>query len=394
VDGLLPSWWFVNSSVKLKAKHQSSLPYIVAFILPLGFLGVGGIAGLLLFSLRYWREIAKLSWAPLLAALPFAAVTVIAAALGPDPEANLLPAIGQGVLYTFGLQAIRAMVNMSQPIKIVVFFLIGSVILALSVCLDFVYGWHTIPAGLFWHVSLHNWTASYLVIAFPFALALIRNSSFSMRCLGILASLSLCVGIIMALSWVGLLGLIASGLVYIFLTLRTAVAKAGFVFTAITGGVGLFRLFLSYFGNAQVKGFELETLGQVIFGRLRIFTEGLELASQRPWLGWGFNGATLAFKEFPVGTYYHADLVLTHFHNLYIQTLFETGLFGFVALMFLLGFLYLTLGGKWGKASKAALLGFLVTQLFDYAWLQSSLLLGVWLAIALGMQSSSREALK
>jgi O-antigen ligase len=129
----------------------------------------------------------------------------------------------------------------------------------------------------------------------------------------------------------------------------------------------------------------LATLGEVLSSRTRIFAQGLELAAQRPWGGWGSHLGDLAGPLGGVGRYHVDDLALPHFHSLPVQTLFEAGAPGLMALALWFGFLFVAQRGPWRAAAGAALVGFLVTQGFDLAWHHATVAVSVMLVAVLGL---------
>lgn len=368
--------------------HQR-LAVLAALTLPLGFYGGLGIAALCLGVLRNPRLLSHAEPKLIAVALPLAAATILATVLQPETSWHRLGgAAGMALLYTGGLILVQAVTRPISHLALLLAYTVGATMLAGSVFVDYLVGWHHIPSGLFTGGPLHNWTASTLVLAFPLALQLAGISRY--RLPGLLMALSLVAGVVFALSWVGVLGLIAAAGAYAALHSLRAVALLGglaVIATATSGG---------WLEPVQqlLRAPAFETLGEILFARLRIFAQGLQAAAHQPWLGWGHHAGDLSqpLGQLQLGLYYVDDLALPHFHNLYVQTLFETGLVGLMALALLLGYLMVYQRGPWSAATRAALVGFFTTQFFDYAWTQWSIVFGVWLVASLGLAASRAQA--
>lgn len=374
----------------MSERLRTYLPFWVAFTLPLGFLGVLGVAGLILFFLLT-PLLTRSSWTLAAAGLPLALITVASAALSPSPAECLPPAVGLAVLYTLGLATIHSLTLNTPGESLIQAFILGTVLLAFSVMADSIFGWRNIPSGLFWQEGLHNWTATSLVLAFPLSLHLALRYQVSPRSrgAGIAVIILLLLGVALSLSWVGAIGLVVGTLTYLLLRWPKSsglfLVSTAFLIWALAG------MLQAGFATFQLGGYSLANLGDVFFGRLRIFAEGLEMASLRPVIGWGYSVGRISpiLEEHGIGAYYVDDLALPHFHSLYVQTLFENGVLGFAALLFLIAFLFLRQRGTVSVAIRAAIVGFAAVQMFDFSWAQSSLILSVWLVASIGQPAKS-----
>ena len=367
-------------------RYPRALAALGAFLLPLGVVGIAGIVVLALHALAFCRRALPGEGRLLLAALPLALLP-IAATLAFALEAGRAPegaaighVLGMAALLLIAPVAARRVVAQAGAALLLWAFVLGAVGLAVSVFVDVALGWHHIPAGLYREGTLHNVTATVLVVGFAPALQL--ASAGRARWAGALAALTIAAGVVAALSWVGALGLMAALLA--FAALRWGVL--GTIGGALTA---LAAAWLAWWSLAEGlwRGPAAATLGEVLGARLRIIAQGLELAGERPWLGWGWHLYDLRgpLGGAGLGIYHVDDLVLPHFHNLYVQTLFETGVLGLMALALWFGSLLLTQRGPWRAAASAALVGFLVTQLGDYLWQHATVVVSVTLVAMVGL---------
>ena len=361
-----------------------ALAVLTAFLLPLGTIGIGGVVALGLYLVTFGRRVLPGEGRLVAAALPLA-LALPAATLAFAREAGAAPtrtalvhALGMAAIVLIGPVALRRMVARAGAGLLAAAFVAGAVGLAASVIADAALGWQRIPVGLYRVGDLHNVTAAVLVVAFAPALRFATHGRA--RFVGAAAALTLAVGVLAAWSWVGALGLAAGALAFVAL-------HRGWEAAALTlpGAVALSLVayWSAAHGGWYVPG--LETLGEILSSRARIFAQGLELAAQRPWGGWGSHMGDLAGPLGGVGRYHVDDLVLPHFHSLTVQTAFETGVPGLMALAVWFGYLLLAARGPWRAAAGAALVGFLATQAFDLAWHHASVMVSVTLAAALGL---------
>ena len=268
---------------------KQRLPYLIAFTLPLGFGGIVGVIGVFLYAAMHLPRLLSLDRGPLYAALPLAIVTVVAAALSPDPGSSLPPAVGLAMLLTVGLQAARLVAQDSQAKLLISAFVLGTNVLALSIAVDFALGINRIPSGLFRDPTLHNWAGTLLALAFPLALYL-ADQRGSYRIFGMVSAVVIFFGNALALSWVGFFGLLAGAIAYGIISRRVYgwVLLISLILAAAT-----FNLWKTAFDDAlydlRVRGFSLATWEHVFTERLVIYREGMQLALQRPWLGWGYS---------------------------------------------------------------------------------------------------------
>lgn len=263
------------------------MPSLIAFVLPLGFWGGGlAVAASAVHAVVRWRVMRSLDWAPVMASTPFAIAIVASSALNGSSPTVVLHSVGFALLVTVGLQVARALVACADAERIAIGFLLGSVVLAVSVMADFIGGWNRLPSGLFVHPNLHNWTATLLAIAFPLGLHLALRSSRN-RTIGVLAAASSVVGIIATLSWVGAFALMAGLLVYGFSASRWLrwTIPAIVVATLVP-----YMLGWTYAGD--VRGFGMQDVERSIRERLAMYEVAARLGWQRPWFGWGSYSAT------------------------------------------------------------------------------------------------------
>ncbi len=357
-----------------------------ALLLPMGVVGIGGIVVLALTLVSWCRRALPGEGRLLLAALPLALLPVLAtlvyagASARPFERVALTHVLGMAVLLLIAPVALRRIVARAGAELVMGAFVLGAVGLAASVFVDAALGWHTIPVGLYRDGTLHNVTAAVLVVTF--APALQCSTSGRRRPLGAVAAVVIAAAVLVALSWVGALGLAAAALT--FATLRWGwLGAVGVALAAVALAAAAWWALAS--GAVRAPG--LATLGEVLGARLRIFAQGLELAGERAWLGWGSHLDDLSgpLGAAGLGVYYVDDLALPHFHNLVVQTLFETGVPGLMALALWFGYLLLAQRGPWRAATRAALVGFLVTQLGDLAWHHASVAVSATLVAMVGL---------
>lgn len=264
-------------------------PYAIVFVLPLGFWGGLGVAGMGLYAAANWRDFVRLSRRPLYAVLPFALVTVLAAAFGVDSRNSLPPAIGLALLITVGLQGARLMVSQSEPRKLLAAFVLGVDVLAISVAVDFALGINRIPSGLFRDPSLHNFAGTLFALAFPIALYL-TGQRRPFPVIGVVSAATIFTGTALAMSWVGMVGLLVGAIAYGILSRN---AYGWVLLASCVLAVGTIPTWKSAFDGAlldlRVRDQTFHNLEHTINGRLAIYNEGVRLAMQRPWLGWGYS---------------------------------------------------------------------------------------------------------
>lgn len=369
------------------------LSCVAAFLLPLGFLGALAIPLMVvvLAADLAWGRAVRSAWrtGPWWFGVPLAALTLLSTALGPNAQAGLPSAVGMGLLYVVGFAAAYTVGRSERPTRLILAFVLGDGVLALSVIADAILGWHDVPAGLFWKASLQNWSASLLALGFPVSVWMAFTTSMRVRWVAAAAALAMAAGIFAGLSWVGAVGLLV-GLIYLaFNRIRCGVAL-GCAVTALLliGGIGLSNWVVRH-GGVAIGGYSLSLLGEIIFARLRIMAEGLAVAALHPWLGWGWGAVHRALLQHPVGTFYMDDLSLRHFHNLYVQVLFEGGVFGLAAFALFVGRVYGSVGGRLGPGVRASLSAFLATQFWDYSWPQTTIVLSVLVIAAADMRRSA-----
>jgi len=362
---------------------RASLAAAAAFLLPLGSIGlVGvGVAGLfLIVSISRGFRGRPL----IIVAVPAAVMAILSTVLAPSPSQGVvLSAIGMATLYTAGLAAMLAMRDLMKAERLAAAFVLGSTVLALSVILDATVHWHRIPAGLFNNADLHNWAAALLILAWPLSahLFLAERRRWAAVPMALLPT-----AVVVALSWSGTLGLIVAALVY----LAHPKAPLGAWFRVLAAAI-IIAVPAGSFLALQPR---LGLMGEVASSRARIATEGLQLAKLRPLRGWGFSVDRLgpAFSREPLGTYYVDDEALAHFHDLFVQQLFENGIVGLTALALLISTLLVLQRGPIAPATVASAAGFLVAQSFDYSWHVSSILLSFFLVASLGLPRAREPA--
>lgn len=263
------------------------VPYAVAFILPLGFYGAVGVAIAAVYALLNFRRFLRLSWTPILVALPFAVTTVVSAWLSPDPSGSLPPAIGTALLLTLGLQAARLLAQQSERDKLFMAFLSGTLILAFSVIVDFFMGWNRLPSGLFRDPSLHNWAGALFALAFPLALSFARHPDRLKRLFSLFSLIILLMGVGFSLSWVGALGVVAGTLSYGLLYTGTRASTALLLSLCLVASLSWPNISLIEENGLTLRGKTFGDLQHAVAGRIAIFEEGVRIATQRPWIGWG-----------------------------------------------------------------------------------------------------------
>lgn len=269
-----------------RTKAQASTPYVITFLLPLGFLGTIGVIGLALYAVLNHKIIVNQGLRPMAAVIPLGVATVAAALFGVDPASNLLHAIGVAALLTIGLVSARALVRQAHEVKLLSSFVLGAAVLAVSVILDFAFGINALPSGLFLDPSLHNWAGTVFAMALPAALHLSRQRSF-FRVIGAYGALSVAVGIVAAFSWVGVLGAATGAFAYLALSSASIVLKARVSMAAFLSVLMVIALLVGPGRGIEVRGYDLARLQAVFAERLTINRSALDLALRRPLLGWG-----------------------------------------------------------------------------------------------------------
>lgn len=360
------------------------LAFAAAFTLPLGFLGLIGVGLTATFLIVFRRSIGEGERRLLAASSPLAVLIVVATLRKHNMAgADLLQAIGMSVLLTAGLIAILRMTRIAGEQRVAQALLLGAAALASSVIIDHLIGWHGIPSGLFADAGLHNVAASVLVLSLPVALKLACMGP--RRRLAVAQVALFIVAILVSLSWVGVLGSLVAAAVFV-----SQVPQRKWAWLGVIGLLTLAASTIWWVVAASRNGvLPIATLGEVLSSRFRIFAEGLELASRKPWLGWGYHVGDLSLPlgSSGIGFYNVDDLALPHFHSLYVQTLFETGLLGLTALALLFGYLTINQEGIWRNATTAALIGFFTTQLLDHSMMHSNVVLSAYLIASLGLPS-------
>lgn len=262
-------------------------PYMIAFVLPLGFWGGFAVAAVGFYAAVFWRRLLQLSRGPLYAALPFAAVSILAAAFGVDPRNSLPPAIGLALMVTIGLQMARLLVAQTDHRKLMLAFVVGVDVLAASVAIDYSLGVNRLPSGLFRDPALHNWAGALFALAFPLALFLIGQGR-AYRIVGLFSTGALAVATSLAFSWVGMVGLAAGAATYGLLAggARVRLLILGALIVLVS-----FPLWKSKFEGvmyqARLRDYSLASLEAVVRERIAIHRAGASLAMVRPVLGWG-----------------------------------------------------------------------------------------------------------
>lgn len=265
------------------------VPYMIAFVLPLGFYGGLAVAAAGLYAAVYWRELGRLSRKPLLAAAPMATITVLAAALGVDPRGDLLPAIGTALLITLGLQVARLLVTHAGPRKLMLAFLLGAAVLAISVALDFVTNATELPAGLFFDASLHNWAGALLAMSFPLALGFARHGG-AIGWLGTTLAVLVAGATAVSLSWSGAVGLLVGGVLFTLLAGPRPAIRPWLLVALSAAAIFAGVLYLSvsrHVDKLSYRDYSLADLVYVLDGRRAMYIQGARLSMSRPWLGWG-----------------------------------------------------------------------------------------------------------
>lgn len=366
---------------------RRALAIAAAFLLPLG--AVGGILGvaftavhLLVFGRKRLRHDGH--WTLVLLPMAILPIVTTASSASATPE-RVLYAVALAAPLLLGWHAARRMVADAGEQRIAAGFVAGASVLAVSILVDAAVGWRAIPSGLF-PASLHNTAAAVLVLAFPLALEFGTRPRTLVY--GITVAALLALAIVASLSWVGVLGFVAAGLVFAAGRWRMSGLMGSVAIVGVSAGIAWW--FVTRFGGSN-----LSTLGEVLSSRMRIFVEGLALASDAPWLGWGVDlaGVGAAPRSIPLGVFHVDDLVLPHFHSIYVQTLAVAGVLGFAALALVFTVAIASATGAWRHSVRAALVGHFASQGFDYAWLIASVVVSVGLVVALGaLATDARQA--
>ncbi len=144
----------------------------------------------------------------------------------------------------------------------------------------------------------------------------------------------------------------------------------------------------AYFGAVDVANAPVTDANFAVLERLAHWDAALKMWADAPWLGVGPGNYAVVYDQFRLPQW---DQALGHAHNIYLNTLAESGLVGLAGLMILWGGLALWLWGKmrhsqdaWAQALAVGMLGVLtylaVHSLFDNLFVQ-----GIYLHIALGL---------
>ncbi len=144
----------------------------------------------------------------------------------------------------------------------------------------------------------------------------------------------------------------------------------------------------AYFGAVDVANTPVTDANFAVLERLAHWDAALKMWAASPWLGVGPGNYAVVYDRFRLPQW---DQALGHAHNIYLNTLAESGLIGLAGFMILWGGLALWLWGKirrspdaWTQALAVGMLGVLaylaVHSFFDNLFVQ-----GIYLHIALGL---------
>ncbi len=144
----------------------------------------------------------------------------------------------------------------------------------------------------------------------------------------------------------------------------------------------------AYFGAVDVANTPVTDANFAVLERLAHWDAALKMWADSPWLGVGPGNYAVVYDQFRLPQW---DQALGHAHNIYLNTLAESGLIGLAGFMLLWGGLALWLWGKvrrsphpWTQALAVGMLGVLaylaVHSFFDNLFVQ-----GIYLHIALGL---------
>ena len=184
------------------------------------------------------------------------------------------------------------------------------------------------------HFVWPNTFAGFIVLVWPLVFWKYLNVNKRLH------SISLYVLLILALFVLGLTYsrggwlafLLSSGLIYLVLLLRYRLVKThSSKLIAVVAGFIVIWVFISVLPGSAVSNRIESFVNPSSFGRQDIWANTLHLASQKPWLGYGFRTFHITSTQwFPFGIRY--DFA----HNDYLQFLLELGTVG---LVFFAGFL-------------------------------------------------------
>jgi|GEM_PF-6852655 hypothetical protein len=344
---------------------RRTLSWIGVFLLPMGFLGLLALPIMLLLLIdRLWcKEAPRGGWG-LKWTLPLSLITPAASWLSPDPALAFPKGLGLGALYLLGLPAMRSLEGDLEGLLTAVS--LGADGLALSLILDFLFHWHQLPSGLFLYGGLHDWAGTVLALCFPLALSL--SQSPRRRRFAQVSAFTILLGNLVALSWTGALGLLLGGLAWLFYARgwRATLFSSLLILTLLGGTLGL-----SWAQGWSIRGFSARQWLEVVEGRFVMMEEGLKFGLSRPWLGWGELPPSQAPRFRPTHVNFQAEGIDHAFLDLPVDTFYRIGLLGTLAT----AWLFLGLFTTSTQGGRAALLGLVGAQIFDYAFSQSTVVL-------------------
>ncbi|MEX1019465.1 MAG: O-antigen ligase family protein [Litorilinea sp.] len=139
-----------------------------------------------------------------------------------------------------------------------------------------------------------------------------------------------------------------------------------------------------------------------ILERLAFWLAALRMWDYAPWFGVGPGNFDAVYSTFAVPRW---EMSLGHAHNIYLNTLAETGIFGMAVFLWLWGsvvvlayrsYLASRRSNRWRAALSVGILGVVthlaIHSLFDNLFVQGMFLhLSLWIAILLTLQSASNE---
>ncbi|MBA3530522.1 MAG: O-antigen ligase family protein [Ardenticatenales bacterium] len=145
------------------------------------------------------------------------------------------------------------------------------------------------------------------------------------------------IGAVVAVVAVGTLLSRRAALASLFLGIALALAfslgLAQFLPEALARRATDFLPYINVF-NVQVRGITITTENFAVIERLAHWQAGYEMWLDRPWLGQGIGNYVAAYPTFRIPPW---DEPLGHAHNLFLNTLAETGVLGLGAYLFFWG---------------------------------------------------------
>ncbi len=357
------------------------IPYLATFFLPLGSFGIIGVIlhiGYGLLTLISNPQIVVRNRKQIFFALFFSALITL---LSTWPLSSVISFIIIPPLLVILLIYLEAHLNENTIYEHLLAFELGLTILGISIILDFLSYANLIPSGLFQGASLHNWAASMLILGFPIAF---HHISHRAKIHGSLLLFLLLTSLMLSLSWVGILGLIVSTVIFVGIK-----SKARALILIILVVITIMILFLQPdISLPLIRTFAFYDLHNILQTRIAIFVDSLSYVSHNPIFGVGIGNLKSLFELYPT-TYYILN-PYTHSHNLLIQTLLETGFVGLITLLTTIIWIFqntirnLKRNATFSSLCLASLSGFLMMQQFDISTTASSITLSVLLIYCIG----------